>query len=250
MRKRIKSKENGHYKDLKKLRNKKHRDSSGLFLAEGIKFLEYHPPVKEIILAEGTTVNKLPADIPAVELSRTLFRELSSQEHSQGVILLCYQDLNEEKLQEDKILILDDIRDPGNLGMILRVADATNYKEVVLTRGSVDPYHEKAVRSSMGSLFHVRLKVCERRELYKELKESGYTLYMTALHGVTIDYRKTNWKQKHAVIFGNEGHGLSDETLSLADEVLGVPIYGKAESLNVAVSAGIVLYESANRNQL
>lgn len=247
MKKQILSRENTHYKELRKLRQKKYRDKTGLFLAEGIKFLDYHPPVEEIIISEGTRMENLFRDIDIVELPRPLFQELSSQENSQGVILLCKQQNNDQKPLGDRVLVLDDIRDPGNLGMILRVADAANYQDIILSRGSVDCYHEKAVRSSMGSIFHVKTRILPQEKLYQNLKEQGFTIYMTALHHITADYREVNWQKKHAVVFGNEGHGLSDKALDLADEILGVPIYGQAESLNVAVCAGIVLYEATNQ---
>ena len=138
---------------------------------------------------------------------------------------------------------MDNIQDPGNLGTLIRVIDAVGIKNVILTKGSCDIYNEKVVRSTMGSLFNLNFKYLSLLELKDFLKENSFNVLVTALSEKSKNYDKMTIEEKNAIIFGNEGHGVSQELLDIANEQLIIPIYGKAESLNVSIAAGIFLYK-------
>ncbi|MEG1806669.1 MAG: RNA methyltransferase [Cetobacterium sp.] len=247
----ITSKDNELFKNLKKLRTKKYREAENLFLAEGRKFLEFDETPKIIIFKEGVSEEILNAaekhSCRKISLPEKLFKELTSQENSQGVII-CYNS-KKENLDElgDNIVVLNRVSDPGNLGTIIRIADAAGFKDIVLTKGSVDCYNEKTVRSTMGSILAMNISYVDEDKLVPFLKEHGYKIVVTALEDDSIPYTKLNLVEKNAFIFGNEGDGVSKDIIKSSDEKVIIPIYGTAESLNVAMATGIVLYEVRNK---
>lgn len=244
----INSLENNTVKKIKKLKQRKYREIEKKFLAEGRKFLDFDYEPELIILKEDYNNKEELKKIEKFEcrkliVSEKIFNELTSQENSQGVILVysyCPSDL--EKI-ENNILVLDKVQDPGNLGTIIRVADAAGFKDILLTKGSVDCYNEKCVRSSMGSIFNMNIIYLETEELLNFLVEKKYKLQVTALEKKSIAYTQMTLEEKNAVIFGSEGNGVSKEFLECADETIIIPIYGSAESLNVAMASGIILYK-------
>ncbi len=245
----INSLDNSTIKKIKKLKQRKYREEEKKFLAEGRKFLDFDNQPELIILKDNfkefesisTKLEKF--ECRKIVVSDKIFRELTSQENSQGVILVypyCESDI--EKIKNN-IIVLDKIQDPGNLGTIIRVADASGFKDIILTKGSVDCYNEKCVRSSMGSIFNMNIIYMEEHSLLTHLKEKNYKLHVTALKKNSIEYTKMTLTNKNAIIFGNEGNGVSDNFLKVADETIIIPIYGSAESLNVAMASGIIMYK-------
>lgn len=247
----IVSKDNELFKKLKKLKTKKYRDSERLFLAEGRKFLDFTETPNMIIFKEGIGENLFQMgekhNCRKIILSEKLFKELTSQENSQGVII-CYNS-KKENLEElnDNIIVLNKVSDPGNLGTIIRIADAAGFKDIILTKGSVDCYNEKTVRSTMGSILAMNMYYMDENELVLFLKEKGYKVIVTALEKDSIEYTDIKLDEKNAYIFGNEGDGVSKEIIAASDEKIIIPIYGTAESLNVAMAAGIILYQVRNK---
>ena len=240
----ISSKENNFYKFLKKLKQKKYREKEGLFLAEGVKFLDFKREPEYLIVEENKDIN-IPDNLIYKKyiLNKNLFKQISSQENSQGLILVYkYNESSLEKL-ENNIVVLDKIQDPGNLGTIIRITDAVGFKDIILTKGSADIYNEKTIRSSMGSIFNMNINYLQEDELLSFLKERGYRTIVTALEDNTVDYNEVGLSDKNAIIFGNEGNGVGKNIIQKSDESIKIPIYGDAESLNVAVAAGIVLYK-------
>jgi TrmH family RNA methyltransferase len=242
----ISSKENSFYKLLKKLKQRKYREKEELFLAEGIKFLELQKEPEYLVIEEGKEAEiKIPDNLiyKTYILNKKLFKEISYQENSQGLILV-YK-YNKSLLDEigNNIIVLDRVQDPGNLGTIIRIVDAAGFKDIFLIKGSADIYNEKTVRSSMGSIFSINIVYMEEMELMDFLKEKGYKMIVTALEDDTIDYDKMGLSQKNAIIFGNEGRGVSDVIINKSDEKIKIPLYGSAESLNVAIATGIILYK-------
>ena len=142
------------------------------------------------------------------------------------------------------LVILDGVSDPGNLGTILRISDAAGFNDIILTKGSADCYNEKVVRSSMGSIFNLNILYMEKDELLIYLKEHNYKIYTTALDKTSIQYTDMILSEKNAFIFGNEGNGVSELFLKNCDNKIIIPIYGTAESLNVAMASGIILYKT------
>ena len=246
----IGSKENELFKKLKKLKSKKYRDSEKLFLAEGRKFLDLDEEPKIIIFKEGIEekiLNKSDKyNSKKIILTEKLFKELSMQENSQGVILCYNSKLKVVEELDDNIVVLNRVSDPGNLGTIIRLTDAAGFKDIILTKGSVDCYNEKVVRSSMGSILSVNLYYVDEDEIVNLLKTKGYKLIVTALEKDSIPYTGLKLTNKNAFIFGNEGDGVSKDIIEKSDEKVIIPIYGSAESLNVAIASAILLYDVRN----
>ena len=245
----INSLDNSTIKKIKKLKQRKYREEEKKFLAEGRKFLDFTYTPDLIILKENfedfeNITTKLERfDCRKIVVNDRIFKELTSQENSQGVILIYpYCETNIEKINNN-IIVLDKIQDPGNLGTIIRVADAAGFKDIILSKGSVDCYNEKCVRSSMGSIFNMNIVYMEELQLIQFLKEKKYKFLVTALENNSIEYTDITLNEKNAIIFGSEGNGVSDNFLKAADETVIIPIYGSAESLNVAMASGIILYK-------
>lgn len=244
----INSKDNNLFKRIKKLKQKKYREQEKLFLAEGIKFLDFSKEPNYIFIDSDfdfsviqEKLNKFSCD--KYILSSQLFKQLTSQENSQGVILV--YSFNEYSLEEieDNIIVLDKVSDPGNLGTIIRTVDAAGFKDIILTTGSVDCYNEKTIRSTMGSIFNVRITYLTEERMVEFLTEKNYKLIATALDKTSIPYTEMSLSNKNTIIFGNEGNGIGKNLLDIADEKVIIPIYGTAESLNVAMACGIILYK-------
>ncbi|WP_319370726.1 RNA methyltransferase [uncultured Ilyobacter sp.] len=242
----IKSKENKLYKTIKKLKTRKYREKEKLFIAEGQKFLDFKETPWAMLLKEGDNRYIEKAEgftCPKYILSEALFNELSSQENSQGILLIYSMCESSIETIGHNIVVLDRIQDPGNLGTIIRVADAAGYRDIILLKGSVDVYNEKTVRSSMGSLFNMNFIYMEEEEVIKFIDQENYKSTVTALREDAIPYTDIIPGSKNAIIFGNEGQGVSERIIESSHSKVIIPIYGLAESLNVAVAAGIVLYK-------
>lgn len=246
----ILSKDNDFFKKIKKLKNKKYREEYGLFLAEGKKFFDFEVLPEFVIyredIEEGSDIFQRGKHFKGktVKISEKLFRELTSQENSQGVIMGYRIREGEKERLQNNVVVLDGVSDPGNLGTILRVADAAGFKDILLTKGSADCYNEKVVRSSMGSIFNLNIVYMETFEMLSFLKDRGYRIHTTALDRTSIDYTNMILEDRNAFVFGNEGNGVSEIFLDNCDEKVIIPIYGTAESLNVAMASGIILYKS------
>ncbi|NME35201.1 RNA methyltransferase [Fusobacterium sp. FSA-380-WT-3A] len=244
----ISGKDNVLFKKVKKLKQKKYREIEQLFLAEGVKFLDFSTTPNYIFIDEEFDLSLIEQELEKFQcekyiLSSGLFSQLSSQENSQGVILVySYEKYSLDNL-ENNIVVLDKVSDPGNLGTIIRTVDAAGFKDIILTTGSVDCYNEKVIRSTMGSIFNARLRYMNEDEMVMFLKDKDYRLISTALDKNSVPYTEIKLKKKNAIIFGNEGNGISKSILAVSDEKVIIPIYGSAESLNVGVACGIILYK-------
>lgn len=250
----IQSKENTTFKKLKKLKQKKYREEYNLFLAEGFKFLQLNVTPEYIILKstmekklleeiEKKIVSLLLDESKVLILEEKLFNQLTSQENSQGIILVYKTKINNPVPPNEILVILDRITDPGNMGTIIRLCDSVGFKELILIDGSVDVYNEKVVRSTMGSLFEVNFNYCTEKETIDFLKKENYQINVTALSSDSLPYNNLTLTDKNAIVFGSEGNGVSKSFLDIADKKIIIPIYGSAESLNVGVATGIVLYK-------
>lgn len=253
--KKITSKDNPEYKNTLKLTQRKHRDREGLYLIEGIKplrdALALGVPVRRIFVAEGADAEGFPGDITEI-LAEDLFARLSDTETTQGVIAVAEQPAGGEKLphllQESRILVLDRIQDPGNLGTMIRTAEAAGMSGVVLLKGCTDVYSPKVVRAAAGSLFRMKILTGISEESFlEEASAGGVRLAVTALEGAA-DYRDADYSGRCAIVIGNEGRGVSRNLIDHADLKIKIPMAGAIESLNAAVAAGIIMYESQNSN--
>ncbi|MFS0574926.1 RNA methyltransferase [Sporosarcina sp. 179-K 3D1 HS] len=250
--KRIESTQNSLVKHWKKLvTTRKERDKSGEFLVEGFHLVE------EALKKEGTVLHLIVRDdiefgvtwdadaepVPMIEVTKAVADEISETEHSQGIYAHCRQPAPAE---EDfsgwkKLLFVDAVQDPGNVGTMIRTADAAGMDAVILGKGSADPYNPKTVRSAQGSHFHIPVIKGELSEWVDRAKQSGLLVIGTGLQNA-VDHSEIGPQEAFALIVGNEGSGVSEELLEKTDQTVKIPMYGKAESLNVAVATGILLY--------
>ena len=250
----IVSRDNKQYKFLKKLKDKKYRDQNNVFLAEGEKFLKENIHFSKIIINEvkykyfEDKYNISKYDNVLV-LSENLFEQLSTQETSQGILLI-YSKIA-KRLDEIKgdVIVLDDVQDPGNIGTIIRTMIATNFTNLLLTKSSVDVYSPKVVRATMGGIFKVNVIYSDRENILKFLKENRYKIIGTVLQEDSIDYREVILnKNNNAYVFGHEGNGISKEILTQLDQKAIIPIYGDIESLNVSIAVAVFLYKMREKD--
>ena len=244
----IQSVKNPQVKQWKKLLTKKERDKTGTFLIEGYHLVEealkQQDFVLELIVSEKV---ELPPRLDYGTASITfvteeISRQLSDTEAPQGIYAICRQMEQASSLQDARsLLLLDAVQDPGNLGTMIRTADAAGIDAVIVGRGSVDSYNPKVLRSAQGSHFHLPIISGDLTEWICRLKEKNIPVYGTALETARV-YTETEPGNSFALIVGNEGNGVNKEILMQTDANLYIPIYGKSESLNVAVAAGILLY--------
>ena len=275
----ISSKDNKRIKYLRSLLEKgSARKKNRQFIVEGIKLVDealVYGKVCEIIISEslyeeiilgGLIKNALLADngknlIDYVNegnsttvVSDAVFKTVSETINPQGVVAVVampeYEILNEEFLAQTynktgkiKLLILEDTADPGNLGTIMRTAEAAGVTGVIMGSGTVDIFNPKAVRSTMGSIFRLPfIYVEDVRETIRELKKYGISFYAAHLKGKQ-SYKDVKYSDKAGILIGNEARGLSPETAELADIYIIIPMQGKVESLNAAVAAALMMYE-------
>ncbi|NRD76063.1 RNA methyltransferase [Bacillus sp. BRMEA1] len=244
----IQSVQNPQVKQWKKLLTKKERDRSGTFLVEGFHLVEevlkQSEQVVEIIVSEKTGLPpRLDAgSTPVIMVTEEISNSLSDTEAPQGIYAVCRKAAAETVLQEAKTyLFIDAVQDPGNLGTMIRTADAAGMDAVIVGRGSVDIYNSKVLRSAQGSHFHLPIVNGDLSEWTAKLAEKNIPVYGTALEGASV-YTEILSEDSFALIVGNEGNGVSNELLRKTTANLYIPIFGKSESLNVAVATGILLY--------
>jgi TrmH family RNA methyltransferase len=242
----IESPQNRHFKEWKKLLRRKGREKAGLYLVEGehlvAEALKEKGVVKALIFDASRTPPELPGaeDVAAFSLSAPLFKELCATEAPQGVLAVCA--VTDDKLPEDarRFLLIDAVRDPGNLGTLIRTADAAGLDAVILGPGTVDPYNDKVLRSAQGSHFHLPVRSAPLSEIIPALQARGIPVYGTSLAGADLG----GWGpvEAFALLVGNEADGVDPVLLAMTDANVRIPMYGRAESLNVAVAAGILMY--------
>ncbi len=228
-------------KNIKKLNNKKYRDETNLYLVEGehlVKEAYENNVLEELILLENTNIN---LDIKTSYVTENVLKYISNLDSPNGIIGICKKKKN--TLKGNKIVILEDIQDPGNLGTIIRSSIAFNVDTLVLSSNTVDLYNPKVIRATQGMIFKQNIIIENNlEELIKNLKQNNYTIYTTNVkNGNSL--KTIEKKDKLAIIMGNEGNGVSDKLNLLADEYLYIDMNKNCESLNVAVATSIILYE-------
>ena len=231
--------DNKKIKDIKKLYTKKYRDKENKFLVEGEHLIleAYKKGVlRELILKEDSN---FMLDIDTIYVNDKVLSYIS-EVNTPTMIGVC------EKLENqnigDKVLILDDIQDPGNLGTIIRSSVAFNIDTIVLSKNSVDIYNSKVLRATQGMIFNINIIETDLISLIDDLKEKNYKIYGTNVNnGKSI--KSIEKRKKFAIIVGNEGRGVSKSILDLCDEYIYINMNSLCESLNVGVATSIILYE-------
>ncbi|MCQ2418365.1 MAG: RNA methyltransferase [Clostridia bacterium] len=246
MEERITSKQNTSLSHVRKLLSSRaYRNECREFVADGIKLLQealkWKFDVKSVILSDGVIVPDLPAHIRVLRVSPELMKYVSNMQSPQGALFTCAYPQADESELSGGTLVLDEIQDPGNVGTILRTADAMNVP-VVLCGGCADPFNEKTVRASMGAIFRTKLRFSSAEDVIAACRHRHIPLAVTALHADSKDIRDAELR-KCAVVIGSEGHGVSPLFLENADLRLIIPMSPRCESLNAAVAASIVLWQ-------
>lgn len=252
----ITSKDNEIIKNIKKLKDKKYRDETDTYIIEGIKIIaeaiEEKAVIQKIVICEEclqseTIEQKVMYEIAkrdCIYVNKKVFDYITTVVAPQGILAVVEKGNMHSKINynEDIILALDGIQDPGNLGTILRTADSANLKQIIVSKDTADVYNPKVVRSTMGAIF--RVKVIESQNIIdtlREIKKNKFKVVATSL-GATENIYDLDYKKK-AIVLGNEANGVSKEIIDISDSKVIIPMLGKTESLNVSVAAGVILYE-------
>ena len=250
--KELKSKENRIYKECQKLSQKKYRDREGRYLIEGPNLIEealLNGADTEYILFDELKEFETETRVPVYKVDHKLFEKLSQTETSQGILAVVKKTDHRENLKNimkegNNIVVLDRLQDPGNIGTIIRTAEGAGYSAVVVMKGTADIYSPKTIRAAAGSVFRIPIiHVQNNRELRSLADEYGKNLLVTSLQGDSY-YYDINLKENVALVIGNEGNGVSDELIEMADIKVKIPMSGRLESLNASVAAGILMYEA------
>lgn len=251
----ITSKKNENIKRVLQLKKRSVRSKERRILLEGERLVRdallNGLDLETVFVSENYDVSKL-SGVSYQTVSSQVFSEMSDTMNPQGIIAVAREPQSASLLlaleaREPLIFFLDRIQDPGNLGAIIRSADAFGIQLLILNRGTVDPYNSKVIRATMGSLFRTSLCFAEDGKGELQLcRDYGYRLIGTTVSGGT-ELSETDFKRKTVVIIGNEANGVDESLLSLCDERMTVRMNGNAESLNAAVATSIIMYVASLR---
>lgn len=226
------------------LSSKKERESAGLFAADGTKLLaeavRYCPGLDTVILSDGVQA-EVPERVRLVRVPGDVMESVSPMSAPQGAVFLCRLPEKTPFAPRPGMLLLDGIQDPGNLGTILRTADALDVP-VCLLESCADPYSHKVVRASMGAVFRTQVVTASWEEAREGCIRAGVPVAVTALSERAVDIRSAPL-EKMAVVIGSEGQGVRREILEAADRQLIIPMNPHCESLNAAVAAAIAMWQ-------
>ena len=248
----ITSKDNELIKHIRKLKDKKYRDESNEYVVEGVKLVEEavkeNAKIKQIIVCEDTTrTYEIPTHImleiakyECISVSDKIFNIITQVTNPQGIMAI----IENAKIDytQDIIVVLDDVQDPGNLGTILRTVDSIGLNQIIVSKGTADAFNSKVVRSTMGSIFRIKIIEVENlAQAIKEMRKHHFKLMVTSLQTKNSIYDIDFYKK--IIVIGNEANGVSKEIQDMADEKAKIPMLGRTESLNASVAAGVVMYE-------
>lgn len=257
----ISSKENELIKHIKKLKDKKERDLSNEYLIEGVKLIkeaiQEKAKIKQIIVCdECEKLEAIPQELTyeiakydCIYVTKKIYNYITEVKTPQGILAIIEKQGNEKNIDynQDIIIALDGIQDPGNLGTILRTVDSVGLTQILVSKDTADCYNPKVVRSTMGAIFRVKVIECENLEdTLKEIKKHKFSIITTSLQTQNSIY-DIKYK-KDVIVIGNEANGVSENIQKLADKKLKIPMFGKTESLNASVATGIILYEYVRQN--
>ena len=233
--------------------NARARKTEKSFVVEGERMVREIPAnrIKECYVSESfDKLSCIPSGVKYETVSDSVFKKMSDTKTPQGVMCVVSKEeltlsdflkMNEGK--PAKLLVLERVQDPGNIGTMIRTAEGAGFAGILADNNTVDVYNPKVTRSTMGSLFRMPVIYTDNLiDALKVLKQSEYELYAAHLKG-DADYRKITYSDRSAVLIGNEGNGLSDEVSGICDTLVKIPMEGKVESLNAAVAAALMMYE-------
>lgn len=242
----ITSKDNEIIKNIKKLKEKKYRLDS--YIVEGIKMVKEaiseNQEIALIAIREDFKIDFDTKKIKIVTISNKIFNDISDVKTPQGILAVIKKNKNNQiETNQEYILALDSLQDPGNMGTIIRTADSANINQIIINKTTVDPYSPKVIRSTMGAIYRTNIiEVEDLKATLKEMKSKGFQIITTDLKATQSIY-DINYNNKTVVVIGNEANGVSQEILQTADKKVIIPMLGKTESLNASIAASIMIYE-------
>lgn len=256
----ITSQQNKFVKHIKLLQQKKNRRIHKEYIVEGLRMIEecykHRIPLEYILYSEDFTqvhggkslLEKIVKIYNCYEVSTEILAKLSDTENTQGILAVAkmrHLDLSSIPMRENAFfIVLDRIQDPGNMGTIIRTAEAAGVDAIILTKGCVDPYNTKTVRATMGALLHVPiLEINQNEKWINHFKDNGVKLIAASLDTDNL-YLDIDYSGKIAIIIGNEANGIDEELMKQVDVSVKLPILGKIESLNASIAAAILIYKS------
>lgn len=257
----IQSRENALIKHMKKLKDKKYRIQNGAFLIEGFRFVEEALKsdfdIEAVFISQSISNSTYASDIVggvkgATKLyyvSDNIFKDIATTETPQGIVACAKIKKYPLQNYEGFYVLADKIQDPGNMGTIIRTAHAAGAKGVIYTKGTVDVYNEKTLRSTMGSIFHISVIEDSELEITRTLKSKGFKVVVSSLD-TDNNFFDVDLSGNSIICIGNEGNGISEEIYALADDKVKIPMPGGAESLNASVAASIMIYEIVRQKML
>lgn len=235
---------NEYIKEISKLNEKKYRDKSNKYLIEGLHLVNEalkYDIIDTIIIREDFCYE---TNIKHIIVSSEVMKKLSDNPSIPKIMAVVNK--KESTISGNKILLLDRLQDPGNLGTIIRSAVAFNFDTIILSNDTVDLYNSKVLRSTQGMLFNINILRQDLTNVINELKNNNYTIYGTKVDN-GYDVKEINNTNKFALIIGNEGTGISDNILKQCDKYLYIKMNNNCESLNAGVAASILMYEMGNK---
>ena len=252
-------------KALRKLEQKKYRQQSGTFFIEGLRTVgeavQTRAPIKALVVAPDLLISEFGrslladpslADVEKIEVSAEIYEKLAHKQGPQGIgaiVRQSWQDLAAIQLAADDLWVaLDAVADPGNLGTIMRTADAVGARGIILLEHSTDPYDPAAVKASMGAIFSLALASAAWDDFQPWQKQEKALLVGTSDHGAT-DYQQIHYRRPLILLMGSERHGLPDEMMAACDHLARIPMAGRSDSLNLAVATAVMLYEIYNQSR-
>ncbi len=242
----ITSKDNDKIREIKKLKQKKYRKNK--YIVEGTKMVEEaineNVDIELIVVRSGFYVEFDFSKYNSIEVTEKIFNELTDVVSPQGILAIINKKIDKDIIDttDEYIIALDGIQDPGNLGTIIRTADAAGLKQIIISKDTVDAYSPKVVRSTMGAIYRVSIiEVDSLSDTLNKLKNKGFQVVTTQLDTdksiYDIDY------SKKVVVIGNEANGVSEDVKGIADINVKIPMIGRTESLNASVATSIMIYE-------
>lgn len=230
-----------------------YRRQCGEFLCDSPKLLQeallWGSELHTVVVTAGTEAPPLPKGVRLVEVPADVMRSVSPMETPQGTLFTCaiHTEPLPETLAGRRYVVLDTLQDPGNVGTILRTADAFHADGMFLVNGCADLYNPKTLRATMGAVFRCPVWTVGVEELSALLKRSGIPLYGAALREDTLDARQADYS-RCAIAIGSEGRGLTDAVLAVCDRTIKIPMSEHCESLNAAAAATVLLWEAARND--
>ncbi len=249
----ISSRDNRIVKLCEQLSRKKYRDKLACYLIEGENLIEEAvkngAEIEEVIVREGYSGSLCGLNDKVFVLEEKIFKTLAQTETSQGIIAIVKKPrISRTRFIEDEssgnFVVLDRLQDTGNIGTILRTADAAGYKLAIVMKGTADVFSPKAVRAATGSLFRMPVVFMDSEDELLEFTRAAGKKLVAACFNTDSYYYDADLKENIALIIGNEGNGISKSLIERSDLKIKIPMYGNIESLNVSVAAGILMYES------